>query len=822
MFQTFAKRGRAALICGAAAAALACGQPALAAPKPLTIPPQPLAAALRQVANASGVDVLFSPDAVRDLRSSAVTEAPTARDAVEAMVRGTGLEVVQGANGALIVRPRAGQPAPGSAAPSDGADEALTAAQVSEIIVTANKRDERLRDVPSAVTAFSGADLRRAQALRLEDYATKVPGLNIISSGEGTTQLVLRGITTGSAQASSTVAVYIDDTPYNGSTVFAGAATGVPDLDPSDLDHIEVLKGPQGTLYGADALGGVLKFVTVRPDATRFSGRIDAGGAWVDGGGSGYNASAAVNIPLVTDQLAVRISGFDRQDPGYINDPSRGVSNINTATVAGGRIAFLWTPTDHLTFTLSALGQDLKADNPSSEDVAAPSLKPLTGDRDQTRLFDSPKSYSYRVYSGGATLDLGGVSLISSTSYSTFRLSRSEDIPSYDAAFAAEGIAFHLLQPVTDDKFTQEVRLQSASSDTLEWRVGAFYTDERSVQSQHIDELLRPSFTPVGVLADVRVPDRYTEAAAFGDVTYHFTSQFDVTVGGRYSHNNQHSDEVGTLSGAPINAPLSTSDSSTTWLINPRYKLDDETMIYARAASAYRPGGPTTQVPGFVGPNSFAPDSLIDYEAGLKGVYFDRRLTLDVAAFYIDWKKIQLNEDVNNFTFITNGGKAHSTGLESSATLTPLSGLNLTAAATYTDAALDQDALGAGGRNGDQLPGTPRWNWSLDANYEWAVATGWTAFAGGSYRHVGDRPSDFALEGNGAVAPRYQLPAYDVVDLRIGASRGPWTLTAYVKNVGDSRGLLSIAPLTLEPSASPYQAAIIQPRTFGLDLSTTF
>ena len=334
MFQKFARRGRAVLICSAAAAALACSQPAHAADRPLTIAPQPLASALRQVGRDSGVDVLFTPEAVRDLRSAGVSDAPNAKTAVEILLRGTNLEVIAGAKGALVVRPKAAAAASGNGPPLGGADAAPGGEQVSELIVTANKRDERLRDVPSAVTALTGADLRRTQAKRLEDYATKVPGLNFISSGEGTTQLILRGITTGGAQLSSTVAVYIDETPYSGSTVFAGAATGVPDLDPSDLDHIEVLKGPQGTLYGADALGGVLKYVTVKPDSGRFSGRADVGGAWVDGGGSGFNASAAVNIPLVTDKLAVRISGFDRQDPGFIDDPSRSAKNINS----GGRL----------------------------------------------------------------------------------------------------------------------------------------------------------------------------------------------------------------------------------------------------------------------------------------------------------------------------------------------------------------------------------------------------------------------------------------------------------------------------------------------------
>ena len=439
--------------------------------------------------------------------------------------------------------------------------------------------------------------------------------------------------------------------------------------------------------------------------------------------------------------------------------------------------------------------QNLKADNPASEDVRAPGLSPLNGDLQQTRLFDSPKSYRYRVYNGGLTWDLGGLSLISSTSYSTFRLSRSEDIPAYDAAFAPLGIAFHLLQPISDDKFSQELRLQSPASDTLEWRVGAFFTSERSdpepahrrTSASELHAGGRAGRHPAARTASPKPP------VSRKNLTYHPTPQFDLTVGGRYSHNSQHSHEAGVLSGAPVDAPLSTSDSSGTWLINPRYKLDEHTMIYARAASAYRPGGPTTQVPGFVGPNSFDPDRLTDYEMGLKGAYLEHRLTLDVAAFYIDWQKIQLNESVNGFTYITNGGKAHSQGVEASATLTPLPGLNFTATTTYTDAALDpRNRTGEHEPNtdGDQLPGAIRatGRWSLDSL--WVDASSQTgAPSPGAATLVGGaiRPSWFVRwkASRDRRSACRATSALDVVDLRIGVSRNAWTLTAYVKSNRD-------------------------------------
>ena len=816
---------RLALASSVAIAALMSAAPAAAqAGAPITVAAQPLSNALKEIAGKSGVDILFSPEAVRGLRSRPVRGAGNVRQAVQAMIADTPLEVVDGPNGGLVVRARALAP-PARAQQSDPAPAAVSTADdtPADIVVTAAKRSERLQQVAGPVAAITGETLQRTQARRLEDYATKIPGVNFISSGEGTTQLIIRGITSGATQMSSTVAVYIDDTPYNSSTVFAGAATGIPDLDPSDIERVEVLKGPQGTLYGADALGGVLKFVTKTPDSTAFSGRIQGGGVFVDGGGSGYNASAALNLPLVRDRLAVRVSGFSRLDPGFIDDPARHQTNINDARVYGGRVALWWKPADNLTIRASALLQNLDADNPAAMDVRTPSLAPSAGDLNQSRYFDGPKRYRYRVYNGTATLALGGVSVVSSTSYATFRETRTEDAPTLDSQLPGF-LGARVSQPVSDNKFTQELRLQSDDSARLEWRVGGFYTHETSEQTQAIDLVQLPSLQLFQNYARISVPDRFTEYAVFGDITYHFTPRFDITVGGRFSHNSQDSHEQGFLPGSfLIDAPLHTADDSFTWLFNPRFKLSTSTMIYARASSAYRPGGPTTIVPGQGAPTSFGPDRLYDYEVGLKGSYFDRLLTVDISAFHIDWHDIQLTENRYSLVLLTNGGRARSDGIEASLTLAPVKGLSITAGGSYTDAHLTEDTPGAGAAKGDRIPGTPRWNYSVDGSYDWSFGGGWSGAIGGSYRHVGDRVSDFTLNGvTGLPAPRFQLGSYDVVDLRAGLGFHGWSLTAYVKNVGDARGILALAPLTADPTQSPYTAAVLQPRTFGLDLAVSF
>lgn len=775
-----------------------------------------MAAALQSVARQTGVDILFAPAALQGLRSHPVQAAASAREAVEAIISGSDLEVVAGANGALIVRVRqnAADPIP--------KPQLETVPMPDVVIVTANKRSQPLSDVPEAVTSIGGTELRRTQARRFEDYLTKVPGLNFVSSGEGTTQLFIRGITAGAAQLSSTVAVYVDDTPYGSSTVYAGGATSVPDLDPSDIDHIEVLKGPQGTLYGADALGGVLKFVTTQPNMQILSGHMEMGGGTVDGGGNGYNASGAANIPLVAGELAVRLSGFYRQDPGFIDDPGRSQTDVNRALVYGGRFALGWSPADGVKVSLTALAQNTRARNPSAEDVTVPSLAPLAGEREQSRLFDSPKDYAYRLYSAHVDMDLGYASLISVTSYSTFSLRRVDEFLAYEHYF---GVPFRAEQPVDQARLTQELRLQSTAAEPLEWRVGAFFSHEHSQQRQYIDSLTPGTLQPTGaVVADVAVPDRYTEIAGFGDLTYHVNDRFDVTVGARYSHNDQHLEESGMLQGMSFSAARSTSDNSATWLFNPRYKLPAGWMVYARAASAYRPGGPTTVIPVVSVPKAtYDPDHLIDYETGVKGSWLNRRLSFEADLFYIDWRKIQLNESVSGLSYIANGGKARSRGFEASLSYLPLPGLMLVVGAAHTDAALSQDAPGVGGRDGDPLAAVPKWTASLDASYEWRLSPVWSAFVGGSLRYVGNRLSDFAVEADTLLpAERYSLGSYTVSDVRSGFARDAWRATLYVKNVGDERGILLIAPETPFANASPYVASIIQPRTFGVDLSMQF
>ena len=736
--------------------------------------------------------------------------------------------------------------AAGSAAAADGAAGADT---VSEVVVTARKQSERLIDVPAPVSAISGETLQQQGAVKFTDYLTTAPGVNFVSSREGSTILILRGIATGAANP--TVATYIDETPFGSSTIFASGASLTPDIDPGDIDHIELLRGPQGTLYGANAIGGILKFVTKRPDTTQFSGRLEASGQWVPGGGAGAGLRGALNVPLVTDKLAVRISAYDRQDPGFIDDVQHGEKNINGARVTGGRVEALWQASPNLESRFSFVSYNVVSDNNNTEDVqaviACPTCnntvigEPTYGDLKVRRYLPQPLKVHDRIYNNTTTWTPGPVTLVSSTSYSTEHADKvADDTAQYGPLLhgavpsvypATLGVT--LLQAIKQSKFTQELRLSSAGDRKLDWQVGAYFTHERSTANDPIsiyDYVTRAPLVFSGALAPFQnvfhatLFSRYTEGSVFGNVDYHFTPKFDVTVGLRYSYDTQtYSQPSGGLLFGPDATPGGSGhESAITFLVNPRYKLSDDSTLYGRIASGYRPGGPNAAAPSVLNfPQTFGPDFLTDYEAGWKSVMLDHTLSLDASVFFLQWTKMQLPTVVGGFSAEANGGKAHSAGFEGQATWTPVKGLTLGANATYTDAQMDSDTPFAGAFKGDGIPLVPKWNAGASADYSWSLAEGWTDFVGATYRYVGERPNVFIANTatTGFYAP---MPSYQTLDLRAGATHQDWTMQIFLRNVTDERGVTTTVANTGNAKALDAAIGIIQPRTVGVSLAKTF
>jgi len=705
---------------------------------------------------------------------------------------------------------------------------------LEEVVVTAQKRSERLLEVAAPVTALTSTALERVQAVRLDDYAALAPGLNLFGTREGDAQLVVRGITTGSSN-STTAATYIDDSPFGSSTTHALGGSLALDLDPGSLQRIEVLRGPQGTLYGASALGGVVKYVTVPPSLTEFGGRLELDGSTVDGGGQGYGVRAMINGPLIANILGFTLSAFDRRDPGYIDNPNLGQRNVNSTRVDGGRAALLWQPSDSFSANLSVLAQDTRGNGNSYEWLNA-NLTPTDGGLKQFFFIDQPLKEQSRLYSLTLNDDLGWGALTSITSYQSEKYNELIDSTTFYSPVLQSALGIDDPNLGTDlpdqvhlNKITQEVRIASPSTNRLEWQSGVFFTHESSDFSQSINAFNIPDRQPLSLGAEIYAgtdSETYREEAAFGDVTYHFTSQFDVLGGLRYSK-NQQSDvfpSSGLLAGGASFVSGTSSDHSVTYLVTPKYKFDDNNMVYARVASGYRPGGPNDTLAVLVAagvPATYKPDTLTNYEIGYKASLLDHTVTLDLSAFDIEWHHIQIGETIGGVFTTGNGSDARSRGFEAAVTWAPVHGLNLTANLAYTDAHLTDAAPGINGVAGDRLPDSPKFAANLGADYDFPLTAEIGGFVGASSHYQGNRVTDF-VSSSPQGYQRPVLPAYTTVDLRSGVTRRGLEFTLYVKNVGNEHGLNYLTSTMFDGFSPPYAASVIQPRTVGLSLSQKF
>ncbi|MEO7208167.1 MAG: TonB-dependent receptor [Steroidobacteraceae bacterium] len=684
--------------------------------------------------------------------------------------------------------------------------------------MTAQKREERLLDVPVPVTSISASTLADSNQLRLQDFYESVPGLVVSPGVQSQQQLSIRGIAPGIGNP--TVGLTVDDVPYGASATEEGGLS-VPDIDPSDLDHIEVLRGPQGTLYGASSMGGLIKFVTVDPSTESLFGQLQVGTSSVQNGAAlGYSARGSVNIPISGD-FAVRASGFARQDPGYIDNPVLAIDGINKANVYGTHVSALWKPEETLSLKFSALYQDYKGDGLSDVDVNPPYPPPL-GDLQQNYAQRvGPFDREVQAYSATLHWKPGNLDLVSISGYNINGFHDSFDLtslvgPVTESLFGVTGTPD--LEDVATRKLTQEVRLSSSVS-KLDWLVGTFYTHERAHFDQNIYAEDPVSGPIVGLAEWTALQETYTEYAAFGNFTWHFTDRFDVQLGARESHNRQTllASGNGGLFGL-LSAVEDSSDSSFTYLFTPRFKISDDWMVYSRIASGYRAGGPNNVAPGV--PLTFKPDTTRNYEVGTKGSAIDNKLIFDASLYYIDWRNIQISEAVNVTGFVGNGGRAKSQGVELSLESHPITGLKLSGWVSYNDAVLTQDlpaaAVLAGfyGASGDRLPLSSRFSASLSAQQSFPLGERTSGFIGATASYVGDRVGSFAAEGTS----RLDLPAYTKTDLRAGVNRDQWAVDAYVNNLTNRRGLLNGGSGNLPDFAYIY----IQPRTVGLSVKRSF
>lgn len=702
---------------------------------------------------------------------------------------------------------------------------------ISEIVVTASKREELLRDVPVAITAVTGEEIETQGIQSFRDYATLVPGLNQRDDGSpGRGTIILRGLNTGPEQSTNTAAFYLDDAPFSSSGFVGLGGLIKPEPELADIERIEVLKGPQGTLYGASSLGGLVRIVSKKPDSTQFSGNARAEGSNVENGETGYSVRASLDGPLVRDRLAGRVTGFYRRYPGFVDNVGTGSTQVNGGETEGARGALRWTPSDAFSLDVVGVYQTIDTEGGAFQDNVADTTTPVYGERKYSQFLDAPNSVEYRLLSGTADYDLGVGSIVTTASYAEVRGDSKGDITPVYGPFINPPTGVGLISDGGPgfEKFSAETRFVSQRLGSIEFVAGLFYTNEKNTYP--IDYLgITADGQPVPglVLVDSVTHSDYEETAGFGNLTFYLTDDLDITGGMRYAQNNQDLALTysGLLLGPEVTDFYDSEESATTYLATLRWRPSDTISTFLRAASGYRPGGPQTQV--VLPPGAQAvirSDTVWNYEAGIKGDFLERKLEIAASVYHIDWSDVQLNTSVGGFLIQGNGGSAEVDGFEIELAVRPSTNLRMGANVGYTDArisSIDPAASAVlGAVKGNALPGTPDWTAAAVIDQTIPLSATVDAMLGGTLRYEAQRPTSYPAS---ALNVNIDLPSITTVDLRAGIRFNNYTLQLRAENLLDKNGLTASQTSRLFPGqVVPSVATIIRPRTVTLSVSTQF
>lgn len=690
---------------------------------------------------------------------------------------------------------------------------------VEEIVVTARKRSETLQEAPLSITALSERQLQSAGVAGFQDYAVRVPNLSFAyasSAGPLAQTITLRGI-----YGAGTTGLYLDDIPLPASV----------DPEVIDLDRIEALRGPQGTLYGARSMGGTVRLITKAPDLSDFSAKGTVQGASVDHGGRDGRVDATVNIPVVEGVLALRAFAFAGYESGVFERLASADAptafaphdGIGSSRRFGGSLALRADLLDgHLTLTPRIVAQ-------RSDQQGRPYADYRAGNFTQVRQFDIDETGGddWTLYSLAAQYDAGFGQFTSTTSRFVRDYADTEDISEYVQLVLGGAPAQAVIRVRGDFEATsQEFRFASDFEGPFQITAGLFYqkTSERQVI---------PPTEVVGLIANAynqTISNEVTEKAVFGEGTLALGPRLEVTLGARYFDNAV--DYTNSQDGA-FTTPAVFAGTQNEKGVNPKlglkYKVSDDVNLFASMAKGFRIGG----VNGFsqtlcaadlaalgltaAQASSYKSDSLWSYEAGVKSSWLERRLQVNATVFRIEWSDVRQNVPMScGFSIQANAGKARSQGVEFEAQFNPAAGLSLSLGVGYTDAQItDGGSLGFAGP-GDRIQQVPKWNLSAALDYEAEIA-GRPVFSHLDYAFV-DR-SVSAL--NDAAHPRVR-PSYSLVNARAGVEVGPVRYSLFVKNLFDEAANYGdTPPLGAELPGRP-RIAVSRPRTVGFELSARF
>ena len=674
---------------------------------------------------------------------------------------------------------------------------------LEEIVVTAQKRTERLQDVPLSITALSAMQLEKLGADGFTDYARTIPGLSFIDRGPGRNKITIRGISTGVDQNNqSPVGIYFDDTPVS-------MPSNEPDLRLFDIERVEVLRGPQGTLYGAGSMGGTIKIIANKPDPTSLQGRISSTASSTRLGGENYRVNGMINVPVVDDKAAIRAVGYYRKEDGYVDNVQLGQSNVNDDETYGGRLSAKWLIAPNFDVTATAFLQRTEL---GGTQETAPGL----GELRQARAVPEIRDDDFEQYNVTMRYDMPWAELVSSSSYYEREVREVRDV----TAFLRMGATVALDNTVPMESFSQEIRLTSPGTGRLQWIGGAFYSDLKDDLIQAVPHGPIPGLPADILLLDSRIDNSTKQLAFFGELSYELVSQLKATVGVRWFDVDQEFslESRGLIAGGHRIDDGGSSERSA----NPKFGLSwaasDGLLFYAQAAQGFRVGGPNNTLPpdpisGAVAPSQYDSDSLWNYELGVKSEFADRRVVLNAAVFHIDWTDIQVGiVRPDGFSYVANAGKASSRGGELELATRFVDDLELNAGVSYVDAQLEKDAPSLNGEEGDRIPAVPRLTYSMLARYHLPFGRQWLdTFLQADLQHVGESYNAF----NTTTADLQH--SYDIVNAKIDLMVGRWNIGLFADNVLDKR-----AELFVDTLLGDKRVNISRPRTIGVSVQLDF
>jgi iron complex outermembrane receptor protein len=760
---------------------------------------------------------------------------------------------------------------------------------LEEIIVTARKRDETLQSVPFSINALSGNQMRERGAENIEDVARNIAGLTIQNLGPGQSQVAIRGISSGQIVrdqpgVKEQVGVYLDESVISLSLF-------TPDIDLYDLERVEVLRGPQGTLYGSGSMSGTIRYITAKPSVDGVEGSGEVGIETIESGGTGYSVKGMVNVPA-SDKVALRVVGYHTDYAGFIDavQPDGSIDkDVNDGTRTGARASVLLRPTEMISITPRIIYQEIKTDGFNREDefnILANELTPTTDAR-RLYIFDDLQQFrqleerfedEFLLTDLTVQWDLENISLTSITSYTERDILVRRDASQLTGSITGQpgGLArgpnvYRISTPLADTTdvtvFTQEGRIASAGSGRFQWVAGAFYSEIEREYGQRLDV---PGFTaltgvttagplaPTDVLYFSAIPYDFKQLAVFGEGSYDLTDALTVTAGLRWFDFEE--DRVlnfdGIFASRTIGVPGNTSSDGLSPRVILAYDVNEDVQLNAQVAKGFRLGGindplnlplcSTQDRTTFGGRENFDDETVWNYEGGAKVTFGGGRGRLNVAGFYSDISNLQVTLDAGTCSSrIIFNADARSMGAEAefSYQLTDTFSVNLGGSIvdsefteTVTSTSGTTTRVVGGIEDGNRLPTVPKFQFSASGSYEREITPDLLGFLVATYQHVGSRFTQavdqdatsvgtFTRIGIGtqpATAYSFdpKLPAYDLVNLRLGIRADSWEAAAYVNNLFDEKAYLSL------DRERGFRARVARqvnkPRTFGLNLTTRF